>query len=88
MKKYKVILKKDERDDLMQITRKGSHKSQRIINALILLNGDVGAFQVCRMKNEDVASVLNISMRKIGRAKKRFVEEETFFQNKYLCCMS
>ena len=70
-KKYKVTLKKDERDDLTQITRKRSHKSQRVINASILLNGDVGAFQVCRMRNEDVAVVLNISMRKGKRVYSR-----------------
>ena len=59
-------MKKDERGDLTQITRKGSHKSQRVTNALI---------PVCRMKNEDVAAVLSISMRKIDRVKKRFAEE-------------
>jgi transposase len=57
------------------IARKGSHKSQKVINALILLNCDEGEFQGGRMKNEDVAAVLKISMRKIDRVKKRFVEE-------------
>lgn len=75
MKKYKVTLEKDERNDLMEITRKGSHKSQKVINALILLNCDEGACQEQRTKNEDVALVLNISMRKIDRVKKRFIEE-------------
>ncbi len=75
MKKYKVILERDERDDLEVITQKGSHKSQKVINALILLNCDEGKYQDRQMKNEDVAAVLKISMRKIDRVKKRFVEE-------------
>lgn len=75
MRKYKVTLEREEREELAAITRKGRHKSQRVINALILLNCDEGKFQDCRMKNEDVAVVLKISMRKIDRVKKRFVEE-------------
>lgn len=75
MKKYKVTLEREERDELGAIARKGSHKSQKVINALILLNCDEGEFQTGRMKNEDVAAVLKISMRKIDRVKRRFVEE-------------
>ncbi len=75
MVKYMVTLEKVEREELETITKKGSHKSQKVINALIMLNCDQGKFQKRRMKNEDVAAVLNISMRKIDRVKKRFVEE-------------
>jgi hypothetical protein len=75
MKKYKVTLQQDERDMLTGITLRGSHKSQKVINALILLNCDEGEFQDRAMKNVDVAAVLKISMRKIDRVKKRFVEE-------------
>ena len=75
MRKYKVTLDKKERDDLRGITQKGSHKSQKVINALILLNCDEGEFQDHPMINEDVAAVLKTSMRKIDRVKKRFVEE-------------
>ncbi len=75
MKKYKVTLGREEREELEGITQKGSHRSQKVINALILLNCDEGRHQDNRMKNEEVASVLKISMRKIDRVKKRFVEE-------------
>jgi hypothetical protein len=37
MKKYIVKLSKDEREDLRAITSKGKHKSQKILNAQILL---------------------------------------------------
>jgi len=75
MKKYKVTLSRDELDYLLMITQKGKHKSQKILNALILLNCDEGDYQQKRIKNEDVSEVLKISMKKIDRVKKRFVEE-------------
>ena len=75
MQMYKVTLQLDERSALEAIVQKGSHASRTVVNALILLNCDAGEFQPHRMRNEDVAAVLNISMRKIDRVKKRFVEE-------------
>ena len=75
MKKYKVTLTEEERSKLKAMTLKGSHRSQKVLNALILLNCDEGEFQEERSKNEVIASVLCISMRKIDRVKKRFVEE-------------
>jgi hypothetical protein len=75
MKKYKVTLQKEERNRLEAVAQKGSHKSQKVLNALVLLNCDEGEFQDKPLKNEEVASVLRISMRKIDRVKKRFVEE-------------
>jgi len=75
MRKYKVTLEKEEREGLQAITRKGSHQSQKVVNALILLNCDQGLGNEQRMRGEDVANVLRISMRKIDRVKRRFVEE-------------
>lgn len=75
MKRYKVTLEKEEREELEAIVKKGSHKSQKVINALILINCDEGLYQSRSMKNEDIAAVLRISMRKIDRVKRRFVEE-------------
>jgi len=74
MKKYTVTLTNDERIELSSIKQKGKHRSQKVLNALILLNCDDGAYQENRSKNEDVASILQISMRKIDRVKKCFVE--------------
>jgi len=75
MKLYKVTLQADEREELEAITHKGSHQSQKVINALILLNCDEGEFNDHRSRGEDVANILRISMRKIDRVKKRFVED-------------
>ena len=74
MKKYTVTLTKDERNYLAEIKSKGKHKSQKVINALILLGCDEGAFQEIRSTNEEISRVLKIGMRKIDRIKKRFVE--------------
>ena len=85
MRKYTVTLTKDERDNLKNITSKGKHKSQKVINALILLGCDEGEYQEKRSTNEEISRVLKIGMRKIDRIKKRFVEhglDITF------CCMS
>lgn len=73
MKKYIVKLSKVEREELRDITSKGKHKSQKILNAQILLGCDEGEFQTERSTNEEIARVLGTSMRKIDRVKKRFV---------------
>jgi transposase len=75
MKKYIVTLTDDERKTLGVLTSKGKHKSQKIINSLILLGCDEGEFQKNRSRNKEIARVLKISMKKIDRVKKRFVEE-------------
>jgi Homeodomain-like domain len=75
MRKYKVTLEKGERAELEAVVQKGNHKSQKVLNALVLLNCDQGQFQDHPMKNENISAVLRISMRKIDRVKKRFVEE-------------
>ena len=75
MKKYIVTLTKDERETLTALTSKGKHKSQKILNALILLGCDEGEHQTKRSTNDEIARILNISMRKIDRVKERFVME-------------
>lgn len=75
MKKYIVTLSEEERKMLGELTFKGEHKSQKILDALTLLGCDVGEFQKKRSTNEEISRVLNTSMRKIDRVKKRFVEE-------------
>ena len=57
---------------IMTLTSKGKHKSQKILNALILLGCDEGEYQTKHSINEEIAHILNISMRKIDRVKERF----------------
>jgi len=75
MKKYIVTLTEDEREALGVLTSKGKHKSQKILNALILLGCDESEFQKKRSTNKEISRVLNVSMKKIDRVKKRFVED-------------
>ncbi len=75
MKIYIVTLSKDERETLRELTCKGKQRSQRVLNALILLACDEGDYKSKRSTNEEIARVLGISMRKIDRVKKRFVME-------------
>ena len=75
MKKYIVTLTNDERKELIELISKGKHRSQKILNALILLACDEGEFQKGRSTNKVIAKVLNVSMKKIDRVKKRFVED-------------
>ena len=72
---YTVTLTEDEREALYELTSKGKHDSQKILNALILLSCDKSEWNVNHSTNEEISRVLNISMRKIDRVKKRFVEE-------------
>ena len=74
MVKYKVTLTKDERAELLSITSKGSHTSQKYRNAYVLLNCDEGEYSD-KVTNAEINRVLKIGMRTIDRIKKRFVEE-------------
>jgi len=59
---------------LKDIVKKGKRRAQTIRNALILLNCDEGEYGE-KVKNEDVAKILQIGDRTIDRLKKLFVEE-------------
>jgi hypothetical protein len=75
MNLYTVTLTEDELKSLHELASKGKHNSQQILNALILLNCDKSEWNVNHSTNEEISRVLSISMRKIDRVKKRFVEE-------------
>jgi hypothetical protein len=75
MIKYRVTLSEKERKQLEEISSKGSHKSQKVLNALILLSVDENQPKELRSTNASISKVLQVSMKKIDRVKKRFVEE-------------
>jgi len=75
MKKFIVTLTQDERSLLNTLVSKGKNRSQKVVNALILLACDEGPSQVKRSINQAISDVLNISMRRIDRVKRRFVED-------------
>lgn len=57
MKKYKVTLIQEEREDLEAISIKGKQTAQNVLNALILLACDEGPYQKERSINETIARV-------------------------------
>jgi len=75
MKKYIVTLTGEEHSSLTELASKGRHRSQKVLNALTLLACDEGEYQKLRSTNAEISKVLNTSMRKIDRVKKRFVTQ-------------
>jgi hypothetical protein len=72
--RYKVTLDKQERQMLQEIATRGKHSSQMVLNALILLGCDEGPFQDRKLTAQELVGVLPVSMRKVDRIKRRFVE--------------
>ncbi len=73
--RYRVTLTQDERRQLQEMSTRGKHSSQSVLNALILLGCDEGDFQDRQLTTEQIAGVLPVSARKIERVKRRFVEQ-------------
>lgn len=72
MKKYKVTLTQDEVDELTSITKKGKRNARVLKNALILLNVDEGEYGKAKT-DEEVAEILQVTVRTIENIRKRFV---------------
>lgn len=73
--KYRFSLTQDERNQLEAIVARGKHNSQKVLNALILLNYDEDATRPRTLGEQDIANVLKVSAMKIHRIKQRFVED-------------
>ena len=52
MARYIVTLTEEEREILLSITKKGSHKSSKVRNALVLLNCDTGEYSQGKQANK------------------------------------
>jgi len=73
---YRVTLTREERAELLDISRNGHRAARVVLNALVLLAVDQGEFQENPKKPEqEVAEVLNITQRSINHIKERFVEK-------------
>lgn len=67
-KKYLVKLDPDEREQLLELTRKGEIGARQMKRAQILLKADEG------WKDEDIVKALNTSRSTVERTRKRLVE--------------
>ena len=66
-KKYIVSLSNEEREILLEMTRKGDNKARKMKRAMILLKADEG------MTDPQVMAALNTSRPTVERIRKRFV---------------
>jgi len=72
--RYKVTLREQDRQMLQETATRGKHSSQKVLNALILLGCDEGPFQNRKLTAQELTGVLPVSMKKVDRVKRRFVE--------------
>lgn len=72
MKIHKVTLTQEEIAQLKAITSKGRKRARVVKNALMLLNVDEGPYGKQR-KDEDVADILDVTVRTLENIRKRFV---------------
>jgi len=73
--KYIVTLSPEEAEQLQSLVGKGKHAAQKVINAPILLNCDQSQGGGDRRTSQEIAQVLQVSERKIDRARRRFVQD-------------
>lgn len=67
-KKYHINLSDEERQQLSELTSKGTVKARRLKRALILLKADEG------LTDEQIIAAINVSRPCVERIRKRFVE--------------
>jgi transposase len=68
-KKYLVALRPEERTTVEQLLRSGKAGTRRLTRARILLKADDG------LRDEDIATALDVGTATVGRIRQRFVEE-------------
>lgn len=73
MKKYHVTLTTDERQQLQAIIAKRNAKSQAVKRAYVLLAAD--ETQATWLKDEQIKTTYQVSIRSIERLRERFVED-------------
>ena len=70
---YRVTLTQEERAMLQEISTRGRHSSQKVLNALILLGCNEGEFQEHKKKTAaQLVEMLPVSMKKADRVKRQF----------------
>jgi transposase len=67
-KKYLINLSAEERQELLELTRKGELKARKMKRALILLKADEG------LSDPQIMNSVNVSRPTVERIRKRFVE--------------
>ena len=68
-KKYLINLNEDDRQELLQMTHKGTVKARKFKRAMILLKADEG------LSDPQIMAALNVSRPCVERIRKRFVAD-------------
>jgi transposase len=68
-KKYLINLSDEDRENLLQMTRKGTLKARKFKRAMILLKADEG------LSDPQIMAALNVSRPCVERIRKRFVSD-------------
>jgi transposase len=68
-KKYVITLSDEERQQLLEMTRKGTLKARQFKRAMILLKADEG------LTDEQIVAALNVSRPCVERIRKRYVSD-------------
>ncbi len=71
MKKYRVTLTEQEREDLGQLISKGKGAARQLLHARILLKAD----EQVGWNDQAITEALEVSLSTIERVRERFVEE-------------
>lgn len=74
MKKYRVTLTEEEREELEEITRKGKRNARMIRTANVLLNTNENEPERLQ-KDGDIAVMLGMTVKSIENIRKKFVLE-------------
>ena len=74
MKKYRVTLTENERQELKNLIASGVYKNTRQKRAYILLGTDEGEGGK-KMKDEEIAKAYDVRVKTVERLRKRFVED-------------
>jgi hypothetical protein len=76
VKKYRVTLEAQERDDLEKLVSRGKALARRLTHARILLLADQapGAPASAAQKDEAIVNALGVNLRTVERVRERFVE--------------
>jgi transposase len=73
---YRVALKQEEREQLQELTKRGSDRAKRVVNAMILLACDRSEWGPSpKLTSREIAQTLGVGERKIDVLKKCFVEQ-------------
>ena len=74
MKKYRVTLRLEEREELRELIKSGKYKNTKLKRAQILLGSDESEGGK-KMTDEEIKRAYDVGLRTIERTRQRFVED-------------